>query len=58
MTRSPVYQVAVWTGYGNGRSRWAVYCKASRVFYFPEQYGQRAAERLARRMNASAESDS
>ena len=35
----------------NGRARWAVYCAASRVWYFPNRYGRAAAERMAARLN-------
>jgi hypothetical protein len=35
-----------------GRSRVAVYCASSGVWYFPKRYGRRAAERMARELNA------
>jgi|AACY02.2.fsa_nt_gi hypothetical protein len=38
----------------SGRSRWAVLCRTSRVFYFPRRYGLRAAQALARRLNREA----
>ena len=34
-----------------GRTRWAVYCRASRTWIFPERYGRAAAESLARSLN-------
>lgn len=34
-----------------GKERWAVYCSESGVWYFPDRYGKREAERLASRMN-------
>jgi hypothetical protein len=49
MTRN--YSAAIWNGYGNERSRWAVHCAATGVYYFPKRYGKREAERLAHRMN-------
>lgn len=44
------YEAAIWRGYGNERPRWAVFCKATHVFYFPDRYGRKAAEKLARQM--------
>jgi hypothetical protein len=38
--------------HAGGRSRWAVYCASSRVWYFPKRYGRKAAERYAAEMNA------
>jgi hypothetical protein len=48
------YSAAVWPGNGAERARWAVLCRQSACYYFPAAYGQRAAERLARRMNERA----
>lgn len=45
------YSAAIWRGYGSARDRWAVYCAASRCFYFPARYGRKAAETMAGRMN-------
>lgn len=35
----------------SGKNRWAVWSKAANVWYFPNQYGKRAAQRLARNLN-------
>ena len=48
------YSAAIWRGYGADRDRWAVYCSASRTFYFPARYGRREAESMAIRMNRNA----
>lgn len=45
------YEAAIYRGHGAYRDRWAVYCKATSVFYFPARYGRKAAESMAARMN-------
>lgn len=37
-----------------GRQRWAVLHGPTSVWYFPAQYGKRAASRLASRLNGGA----
>lgn len=45
------YSVGQYIDYGTGRSRWAVLCNKTCVWYFPERYGKRAAKALCARMN-------
>lgn len=44
-----MYSVGKYTG--DGRSRWAVYCSVTRVWYFPDRYGYKAAKALCNRLN-------
>lgn len=46
------YEVGRYRDYETGRYRWAVLDRQTSVWYFPEEYGKRAAERLCSRLNA------
>ena len=45
------YSVGLWNGYGEERSRLAVFCSETGVAYFPKRYGRKACEALAAKMN-------
>lgn len=51
------YSAAMWNGYGDERPRWAVHCRDTGTYYFPQRYGKREAERMARRMNNRSDSE-
>ena len=44
------YSVGQYRDSDTGRTRWAVFCNASRVWYFPKRHGRKEAERLLSRM--------
>ena len=48
----PNYAAGLYRDQDTKRTRWAVACAESRVWYFPERYGRKAAEALAAEMNA------
>lgn len=47
------YSAAIYTDYGSGCNRWAVYCKSTGCYYFANRYGKTAAQRLANKLNKS-----